>query len=180
LLGEAEDWQMEETRPAVHDIVAYTDSLEVRGVAKAWPPRRILDVLNSTQTPYLTVEDAAVMPLSRWGKAQPASAPAIILNKAEIVLVWLVRESGVPASELSTVHKVPQNVITYAGPFVARGTMHIIREANLSQALDVTSEQFVALTNPSVLSLSVEGISLEGGLVLCLNRGKVMAIQAVG
>ena len=171
---------MEESKPAIHDIVAYTDQLEVRGVVKAWPPRRILDVLNSTQTLYLTVEDASVMPLSRWGKAQPATAPAIILNKAEIVLVWLVRESGVPASELSTVHKVPQKVIAYLGPFVAQGTMHIIREASLSQALDSASEQFLALTDPSMLCLSVAGISLEGGLVLCLNRGKIIAVQAVG
>lgn len=171
---------MEESKPAIHDIVAYTDQLEVRGVVKAWPPRRILDVLTSTQTLYLTVEDASVMPLSRWGKAQPATAPAIILNKAEIVLVWLVRESGVPASELSTVHKVPQKVIAYLGPFVAQGTMHIIREASLSQALDSASEQFLALTDPSMLCLSVAGISLEGGLVLCLNRGKIIAVQAVG
>jgi hypothetical protein len=160
--------------------VAYTDQLEVRGVVKAWPPRRILDVLNSTQTPYLTVEGASVMPLSRWGKAQPASAPAITLNKAEIVLVWLIRETEVKTSEFATVYKVPQPVIAYAGPFVAQGTMHIIKEANLSQALEVTSEQFVALTDPSVLCLPITGISLEGGLVLCLNRGKIMAVQAVG
>jgi hypothetical protein len=171
---------MEENKPAIHDIVAYTDTLEVRGVVKAWPPRRMLDVLNSTQSPYLTVDDAAVMPLSRWGKAQPASAPATTLNKAEIVLVWLVRESGVPTSELATVHKVPQRVIAYAGPFVAQGTMHIIREATLSQALDVTTEQFIALTNPSLLCISVAGLSLEGGLVLSLNRGKIMALQAAG
>jgi len=171
---------MEETKPAIHDIVAYTDQLEVRGVVKAWPPRRILDVLNSTQTPYLTVEDASVLPLSRWGKAQPASTPAITLNKAETILVWLFGESGVPPSELVTVHKVPQRVVAYAGPFVAQGTMHIIMEATLSQALDVASEQFVALTNPSVLCVPVTGISLEGGLVLCLNRGKIMAVQAVG
>jgi hypothetical protein len=170
---------MEETAPATHEIVAYTDHVEVKGEVRAWPPRRILDVLNSTQTPYLTVEGASVMPLSRWGKAQPASAETIVLNKEEIVLVWLVRESGVTASELVTVHKVPQRVIAYAGPFVAQGTLHIIREANLSQALDVTSDQFVALTNPSVLCLPVAGISLEGGLVLCLNKDRIMAVQAV-
>ena len=169
---------MEETTPAIHDIVAYTDQLEVRGEVKAWPPRRILDVLNSKQTPFLTVDDASVMPLSRWGKAQPATAETIVLNKAEIVLVWLIRETAVTASEFATVHKVPQRVIAYVGPFVAQGTMHIIREATLSQALDSASDQFVALTDPSVLCLPVTGISLEGGLVLCLNKDKIMALQA--
>ena len=169
---------MEESTPAIHDIVAYTDQLEVRGEVRAWPPRRILDVLNSKQTPYLTVGDASIMPLSRWGKAQPASAQAIVLNKAEIVLVWLIRETEVLASEFATVHKVPQRVIAYAGSFVVQGTMHIIREATLSQALDAVSDQFVALTDPSVLCLPVAGISLEGGLVLCLNKDKRMALQA--
>ena len=171
---------MEETTPATHDIVAYTDQLEVRGEVRAWPPRRILDVLNSTQTPYLTVDAASVMPLSRWGKSQPASAQAVILNKLEIVLVWLVRETGVGTSEFATVHKVPQRVIAYVGPFVAQGTMHIIREATLSQTLDTTSDQFVALTDPSMLCVSVAGISLEGGLVLCVNKDKIMALQAAG
>jgi hypothetical protein len=169
---------MEETAPAIHDIVAYTDQLEVRGEVRAWPPRRILDVLNSRQTPYLTVDNASVMPLSRWGKAQAASAQAIVLNKAEIILVWLVRETAVEASEFATVHKVPQRVIAYAGSFVAQGTMHMIREATLSQALDAVSDQFIALTDPSVLCLPVAGISLEGGLVLCLNKGRIMAVQA--
>lgn len=170
---------MEETAPAIHTIVAYTDQLEVKGEAKAWPPRRILDLLNSKQTPYLTVDHASVMPLSRWGKAQPASAETIVLNKAEIVLVWLIKETTVTASEFVTVHKVPRRVIAYAGPFVAQGTMHIIREATLSQALDATSDQFVALTDPSVLCLPVTGISLEGGLVLCLNKDKLVAVQEV-
>jgi hypothetical protein len=169
---------MEETTPAIHDIVAYTDQLEVRGEVKAWPPRRILDVLNSKQTPYLALDHASVMPLSRWGKAQPTSAETIVLNKAEIILVWLIKETEVGAPEFVTVHRIPQRVIAYAGPFVAQGTMHIMREATLSQALDAVSDQFVALTDPSVLCLPVTGISLQGGLVLCLNKGKIMALQA--
>jgi hypothetical protein len=171
---------MEETAPAIHTIVAYTDHLEVKGEVRAWPPRRILDVLNSKQTPYLTVDGASVLPLSRWGKAQPASAESVVLNKQEIALVWLIRETEVKATELVTVHKVPQRVIAYTGPFVAQGKMHILREATLSQALDATSDQFVALTNPSVLCLSVAGISFEGGLVLCLNKDTLTAVQIAG
>jgi hypothetical protein len=170
---------MEETAPAIHEIVAYTDYLEVKGRVRAWPPRRILDVLNSRQTPYLTVDGASVLPLSRWGKAQPASAEGIVLNKAEIILVWLVKETMVKTSEFATVHKIPQRVIAYVGPFVAQGTMHIIREATLSQALDAVSDQFIALTAPSILCLSVSGISLEGGLVLCVNKDRIMAVQTV-
>jgi len=84
-----------EMPPAIHEIIAYTDLLEVRGEVRAWPPRRILDVLNGEQTPYLTVEQASIIPLSQWGKGQPATVESIVLNKSEIILVWLVRETTV-------------------------------------------------------------------------------------
>ena len=169
---------MEDTTPAVHEIVAYTDRLEVRGEVHAWPPRRILDVLNNTQTPYLTVEQASVLPLSRWGRAQPTITESIVLNKAEIALVWLIKETEVESSEFATVYKVPQRVVAYIGPFVAQGTMHILRDTTLSQALDAVREQWFALTDPSVLCLSVAELTLAGGLVLSVNKDRVMALQA--
>jgi hypothetical protein len=168
---------MEDTTPAIHEIVAYTDRLEVRGEVHAWPPRRILDVLNNTQIPYLTVEQASVLPLSRWGRAQPTVAESIVLNKAEIALVWLIKETEVESSEFATVYKVPQSVVAYVGSFVAQGTMHILRDTTLSQALDAVREQWFALTDPSVLCLPVAELTLTGGLVLSVNKDRVMALQ---
>jgi hypothetical protein len=168
---------MEEMPPAIHEIIAYTDLLEVRGKVKAWPPRRILDVLNGQQTPYLTVEQASVIPLSQWGQGQPATVDSIVLNKAEIIMVWLVRETKVEAPEFATVHKVPRRVIAYAGPFVIQGRIHAIREGTLSQALDAMREDFIALTNPSILCLSADGLSLKEGIVLALNKERIAAVQ---
>lgn len=171
---------MEDIPPAIHEIAVYTEALEVRGEVKAWPPRRILDVLNSQQTPYLEVEQASIIPLSRWGKAQPRIADSVVLNKQEIILVWLIRETEVKATEFTTVHKVPQRVIAYAGPFVAQGTMHMLRESSLSQAMDATREKFFALTSPSVFCLSVPELTLKEGIVLSLNKDQVAAMQAGG
>jgi hypothetical protein len=168
---------MEEMPPAIHEIIAYTDLLEVRGEVKAWPPRRILDVLNGQQTPYLTMEQASVIPLSQWGQGQPAIVDSIVLNKSEIIMVWLVRETKVEAPEFATIHKVPRRVIAYAGPFVVQGSIHAIREGTLSQALDAMREDFIALTNPSILCLSVDGLSLKGGIVLALSKERIAAMQ---
>ena len=168
---------MEDMPPAIHEIIAYTDLLEVRGKVKAWPPRRILDVLNGQQTPYLTLEEASLIPLSQWGEGQPAAVESVVLNRSEIIIVWLVRETKVEAPESATVHRVPRRVIAYAGPFIAQGYMHMMREGTLSQALDATREEFIALTDPSALCLSVEGLSLKGGIVLGLNRERIMAMQ---
>ena len=168
---------MEDLPPAIHEIAVYTDLLEIRGEVKAWPPRRILDVLNGTQTPYLTIEQAAVIPLSRWGKAEPTAVQSIVLNIEEITLVWLIRETKVDVDEFTTVHKIAQPVLAYAGPFIARGDLHILRETTLSQALDAIREKFIALTDPSVYCLTVPGLTLKEGIVLGLNKDRVMSMQ---
>ncbi len=169
---------MEEQTPAIHQVIAYTDRLEVRGEVRAWPPRRILDVLNNRQTSFLILHQTSVMPLSRWGTSPPAAVESVALNKDRLLLVWLIEETKVEAAEFATVYKVPERIVAYVGPFVAQGTMHIIRESTVSQSLDGTKEQFVALTDPSVLCLTAAGLSLEGGLVLCLNRASIMAVHS--
>ena len=168
---------MDDMAPAVHEVLAYTDQLEVRGEVRALPPRRLLDVLNGVQTPYLTIENASVMPLSRWGKSQPSAARSVVLNKAEIAFVWLVQETRVETSDFVTVYKVPRQVILYSGPFVAHGVIHIIRERTLTQAMDAIREQFIAITSPSVVCLAVDGLTLKGSIVLCLNKDRIMAVQ---
>jgi hypothetical protein len=169
---------MEERTPAIHQVIAYTDRLEVRGEVRAWPPRRILDVLNNRQTSFLIMHQTLVMPLSRWGTSPPAAVESIALNKERLLLVWLVEETEVEAAEFATVYKVPERVVAYVGPFVTQGTMHIVRESTVSQALDGSRDQFIALTDPSLLCLTVSGLTMEGGLVLCLNSASVMAVHS--
>jgi hypothetical protein len=115
--------------PAIHEVAVYTDELEVKGEMKAWPPRRVLDGLNSGQIPFLTIERASVIPLTHWGKSRPSVVDAITLNKQEIIFVWPIREAAVEVSEFKTVHKVPHDMIAYAGPFIFQGTLHRISEA---------------------------------------------------
>ena len=168
---------MQERKPAIHEVIAYTDQLEVRGEVRAWPPRRVLDVLNNTQTSFLAMDQVSVLPLSRWGTSQPAAVESIVLQKERILLVWLIKETEVEAAEFATVYKVPERVVAYVGPFVAQGIMHIVRESTVSQSLDGVRDQFIALTNPSLVCLSIAGLTLEGGLVLCLNKDNVMAVH---
>jgi hypothetical protein len=169
---------MEQLPAAIHEVGVYTDLLEVKGQIRAWPPRRVLDVLNSTQTSLLLVEQASLVPLARWGKAQPTVVEAITLNKREILFVWPTREAEVEKSDFMTVHKVPENVMAYAGPFIFRGTMHIISEASLHEAWDLIREDFAALTDPSVFCLTAPELSLREGAVVAFNKARTTAIHA--
>jgi hypothetical protein len=169
---------LESRPPAIHEIAAYTELLEIKGEIKAWPPRRVLDVLNNKQTELLTVEQASVIPLSRWGKAQPSAVENITLNKQEIVFVWPIRETEVETTEFVTTHKLPRDIMAYAGPFILQGTLHVIREASLDEAWDIIKEDFIALTSPSVLCLTVPELSLNAGPVVTVNKHRTMAIHA--
>lgn len=139
--------------------------------------------INNVDFAYLPVHEtrgrsnASVIPLSRWGKAQPSTASAVVLTKAQIAFVALLREAQVERSAFVTVHKVPQEVILYSGPFVAQGALHIVRERTLGQALDAIQDQFLALTNPSLLCLTLDGLALREMLVLCVNLRRIMAVQ---
>jgi hypothetical protein len=168
---------VESLPPAIHEIAIYTDLLEVKGKIKAWPPRRVLDVLNTRDAPFLSVEQASIIPLARWGKSQPTVVETMILNKQEIIFVWPIREAEVERSEFTTVHKVPQQMMAYAGPFILQGTVHIISEAALTEAWDLIKEDFAALTSPSVFCLTIPELSLRKGTVVALNKRKTMAIH---
>lgn len=163
--------------PVIHEIAAYTSLLEVKGEIEVWPPRRVLDVMNNKQTPSLTVKGASIIPLSRWGKAQPTVVESITLNKQEIVFVWPIRETGVESAEFVTIHKVPRDILAYAGPFVVQGAVHIIREAGIGEIWDLTKEDFIALTSPSVFCLTVPEFGLSKGSVVALSKDKTMAIH---
>jgi hypothetical protein len=169
---------MESLPPAVHEVTVYTDELEVKGEMEAWPPRRVLDVLNTAQMPFLTIERASVIPLTHWGKSQPSVVESITLNKQEIIFVWPIREAAVEVSEFMTVHKVPHEMIAYAGPFIFQGTIHIISEASVAEAWDLIREDFAALTNPSVFCLTIPELTLKHGAVVALNKHKTMAIHS--
>lgn len=172
--------EMESRPPAIHEIAVYTSSLEVKGRIQAWPPRRVLDVLNNRQTPFLTVEQASLIPLSRWGQAQPTTVDSITLNKSEIIFVWPIRETEVESAAFVTTHKVPREMMAYAGPFVVQGTVHLIREASVSEAWDVIKEDFIALTGPTVFCLTVPELSLREGSVVALNKSRTMAMHGRG
>jgi hypothetical protein len=43
--------------------------------------------------------------------------------------------------------------------------------------MDAIREQFIAITSPSVVCLAVDGLTLKGSIVLCLNKDRIMAVQ---
>ena len=79
--------------------------------------------------------------------------------------------------EFITIHKVAHPVVVYVGPFVVTGRLHTIQEATLAQALDAMLEDFVAITQPSLLCMTNRALSLKEGVIAAVRKGKIVALH---
>jgi hypothetical protein len=162
---------------ARHEVIIYTDYYEMKGMVEARPARRLLDVLNDKYLQVLTLLETSLRPLSVPPESRALTISSLVLNKKEILLAWLVKETKVDSGELVTVHKLQRAVTIYAGPFIVRGSIHAVREETLAQALDAISDEFVAVTEPYVVSTSSPAIVLKGGIIAAVKRDRIMALQ---
>ena len=162
---------------ARHEAVLFSDQFEIRGVLEMRPPRRFLDFLNDRFRSILTITEASIRPLFAEPGGRPLSLPSLVINKNSINLAWLLKEKKVAAGDFVTIHKVARPVTVYLGPFVARGQLHAIQEATLAQALDAVTEDFIALTKPSLICLANPSLSLQEGIIAALRKDKITALQ---
>ena len=92
-------------------------------------------------------------------------------------MAWLIEEMKVAGGEFITVQKVARPVTAYLGPFVIRGEMHAIQEVTLLQALDAVTEDFIALTEPSAVSVTSPWLSLKEGGIAAVRKSSLAALQ---
>lgn len=162
---------------ARYAVVIFSEQFEMRGVLDMRPPRRFLDALNDRYRPIMTLTEAFIRPLVAGPGGRPLSVPSLVISKGSIILAWLLRETKVVASGFITIHKVARPVTVYLGPFVARGRLHTIQEATLGQALDAVTDDFIALTSPSLICLTNPSLSLQGGIIAAIRKDKIAALQ---
>ena len=162
----------------IYELILYSGHLEIRGTLEASPPRRLVDILNDPNRPLLALKRASILPLSGRAGSVPTSAPELTVRKEEIIVAWLVRESQVQSSDaLLTVHKVHRPVIAYAEDFLIHGQYYMISENTLHQTLDTLHDDFFALTQPSLESVTHPDIVLKEGLLAAIQRRRLTAMH---
>ena len=115
--------------------------------------RRLSDYLNSLDERFIMVDDAKIVPLAN-PQAPPRETPFVQLNREAIV--FAIPHSGEVLDDqqrqLMVVHKQPHRVTLSAPPFLFHGTLHLIKEAALRDALLSVRTPFLPLTSAEVIS----------------------------
>jgi hypothetical protein len=125
------------------ELTLYSDALITHGTVRT-NQRRVTDILNLTEDPFLVLEDVLVEELGTRGEPIRAGYAQVNLDA---VLFAVVQEPAVPDPELRT-PKVQEQAILSVPPFSIVGTVHLLPSGgDLRQALTALTDRFLPVTD---------------------------------
>lgn len=134
------------TQRVVH-LTLYTDAFVIRGSAET-RQRRVTDILNQAEDPFLVLSDVTVDEFGPHGKTSTAEYAQI--NLASVL--FAVADSPVePVPELRT-PKIPEIALIAVPPFSVTGHIHLMPERDLRAALRELVGSFLPVTEATYWS----------------------------
>jgi hypothetical protein len=137
-------------QPTMVSLTLYTDAFVIRGTIET-RQRRVLDILNMSDDPFLVLTDVTFDEFGPHG--QPVKAEFAQVNLASVVLV-VSDETIEPLPELRT-PKVAEQAVVSVPPFKVTGQIHLMPERSLREALTELHGQFVPVTDATYWSDSL-------------------------
>jgi hypothetical protein len=153
------------------ELTLYTDALITHGSVRA-SERRITDILNLSEEPFLVLEDVLVEELGTRG--EPIRADYAQIN-LDAVLFAVVNE---PARESPGLHtpKTKEQAILSVPPFKVVGTIHLLPTGgDLRQALVELTGRFLPVTDATYWSDPL-GEARQQALLLAVNRWRTQVL----
>jgi hypothetical protein len=137
--------------------------------------RRLTDYLNAAEEHFFMVEKARISTLAA-STSSARSASFAQLNRDAVV--FAIPYSGEASDEeeqkrLVMVQKVPHQVILNAPPFTIQGSLHLLRETSLRDALLSLRQQFLPITSAEAIYMPT-GQRFSGS-ILIVNRIRIEA-----
>ena len=154
------------------ELTLYTDALVTRGTIRT-RQRRITDILNLSETPFVVLEDVSVT--GHDGHSEPMHAAVAQIN-LDAVLFAVVDAAIEPLPELR-MPKRQQAVMVSIPPFRVTGTIHVIPgEGDLREALTELTGRFLPVTDAAFEAPS-SGIARQTAVMLAVNhhRAQILA-----
>jgi hypothetical protein len=167
-----------------HVLEVFTSTLRISGKLDVYPPRRVLDVLNDPEHQFLPLREATVAALETPNAGTPTSSVSI--NKEQILLVSPLAEDARILREmkrLTQVHdfvrvqKTPHHVVIATPAFRIEGNIHLIAEVRFKDALDALREEFIAVTDATVIPRVLPGAAVPCSFV-AVNKRQISALYA--
>lgn len=142
-------------------LTLFTDAFVVQGTTQT-RQRRVSDVLNRAEDPFLVLSD--VMFDEYGSRGQPNRAEFAQINLASVLFV-VTDEEVEPMPELRT-PKTAEPAIISVPPFKVTGRIHLLPERSLRDALSELHGGFVPVTDAVYWSDSLGEARTTAGLVL--------------
>lgn len=128
-------------------LTLYTDSFVIRGSIRT-RQRRITDVLNEADEPFLVVTDATIDEYGSRGIASRADYAQVNLG----AVLFAVTDEVIEARPDLRTPKVPEMALISLPPFRITGRIHLMPERDLHEALNELTGSFIPVTEATYWS----------------------------
>ncbi len=128
-------------------LTLYTDSFVIRGSIRT-RQRRITDVLNEADEPFLVVTDATIDEYGSRGIASKADYAQVNLG----AVLFAVTDEVIEARPDLRTPKVPEMALISLPPFRITGRIHLMPERDLHEALNELTGNFIPVTEATYWS----------------------------
>ena len=160
--------------PILHnlEIEVFTDSHVIRGTVPT-RQRRLSDVLNEAENDFLIVSDAELMEFG--SKAAPARAEFAQVNLSAVLFV--VSDVAVEPLPEMRMTKLSEMALIVVPPFRIAGSIHILPDRDLRQALSELTGRFIPVTGAEYWSDTL-GIDRKQAPIVAFNRRRAHVLAS--
>jgi hypothetical protein len=125
------------------DLTAYTDGMMIHGTVKL-PYRRVVDLLNSQDREYLSIEQATATPLVLPSQVTGPNANATVVRRDRVILAGMDREGAAPLADDSTARRMaPAACLGFIGAFVFHAHLPMLPNQRLVDVMEVQRDDFM-------------------------------------
>jgi hypothetical protein len=152
-------------------LTLYTDAFQIRGSLQS-RQHRVTDILNRAEDPFLVLSDVTFDEFG--GRGQPIVSEYAQVNLASVL--FAVSDETVETQRELRTPKTPEQAIISIPPFKVTGSIHLMPERDLREALTELQGQFLPVTDATYWSDSLGEARATAALVAVNhNLAQIMA-----
>ncbi|HET9521181.1 MAG TPA: hypothetical protein VFO73_09070 [Candidatus Limnocylindrales bacterium] len=155
----------------VVDLTLYTDAFVIRGKIRT-RQRRLTDILNLADDPFLVISDATTDEYGSHGIAARTDYAQVNLG----AVLFAVADGPIEARPDLRTPKVPEMALISIPPFKITGRIHLMPERDLHEALNELTGSFIPVTDATYWSDTVgEARATAPMVAVNHNRAQILA-----
>jgi hypothetical protein len=132
------------------ELAAFTDRVVVRG-SVALPYRRVIDLLNSTDREYISIDGATVGPLVLIGEVTGPNAKTPVIRRTRIILAGVSAEQAAPpADDVSFQRSVLTPCLGFIGAFVFNAHVPLLPGQRVLELMEAQRSDFLLFYDADV------------------------------